>query len=305
MKKLLVVLLTFLMIFSLSACNSESASSNTKRDSSSRSESRTRRNGRDSDKEDDDDEEPESRRNPFRNETEKGTEDDRQTEEPEEVSLEAAVELASVSVGDRIYFGSYEQDNDSSNGTEPIEWQVLAKENGRILVISEYVLDMQPLRAEWEGQPSGSPTTWDSCFLRHWLNMNFYDSAFSSAEKAVIPATLVTADRIAGISRDPGPDTNDKVFILSTFEMRQYFNGDEDKMLCFPTASVIAKGIPTWSIYKKDGTFMDGVTDYWLRTLTNDSGYYAFFGVSVNDYGVAPSDTKVGVRPCLWINVSP
>ena len=30
-----------------------------------------------------------------------------------------------VQVGDIIEFGSYEQDNDSSNGSEPIKWRVL------------------------------------------------------------------------------------------------------------------------------------------------------------------------------------
>ena len=38
---------------------------------------------------------------------------------------------ASVSVGDTIFFGEYEQDNNLSNGKEEIEWIVLAKENNK------------------------------------------------------------------------------------------------------------------------------------------------------------------------------
>ena len=37
----------------------------------------------------------------------------------------AAIEDAAV--GDIVYFGSYEQDNDAVNGTEPVEWYVLDK----------------------------------------------------------------------------------------------------------------------------------------------------------------------------------
>ena len=43
-----------------------------------------------------------------------------------------------VQVGDIIEFGSYEQDNDSSNGSEPIKWRVLEVSDGSALVVSEY-----------------------------------------------------------------------------------------------------------------------------------------------------------------------
>lgn len=46
--------------------------------------------------------------------------------------------LETISVGSYITFGSYEQDDDITNGKEPIEWLVLAKKNNRMLVISRY-----------------------------------------------------------------------------------------------------------------------------------------------------------------------
>ena len=36
-------------------------------------------------------------------------------------------------MGDYVFFGTYEQDNDTANGKEGIEWLVLAKENNRSL----------------------------------------------------------------------------------------------------------------------------------------------------------------------------
>ncbi len=50
-----------------------------------------------------------------------------------------------MAVGDIVTFGHYEQDNDTTNGKEPIEWRVLDKnDEGQYLIISEKVLDVQP-----------------------------------------------------------------------------------------------------------------------------------------------------------------
>lgn len=42
----------------------------------------------------------------------------------------------SAGVGSTVALGSYEQDGDTSDGAEPIEWRVLAVEGGRALLIS-------------------------------------------------------------------------------------------------------------------------------------------------------------------------
>ena len=57
--------------------------------------------------------------------------------------------LQKAKVGDTVIFGAYEQDNNTYNGKEGIEWRVLAKEGNKTLVISEYVLDCQPYNNEY------------------------------------------------------------------------------------------------------------------------------------------------------------
>ena len=49
--------------------------------------------------------------------------------------------LASYNVGDVFTFGRFEQDGRTGNGAEPIEWIVLDKQNGKILVISKRGLE--------------------------------------------------------------------------------------------------------------------------------------------------------------------
>ena len=42
---------------------------------------------------------------------------------------------------DSVVLGSYEQDGDTTNGKEGIEWLVLKKENNKALLFSKYILD--------------------------------------------------------------------------------------------------------------------------------------------------------------------
>ena len=68
--------------------------------------------------------------------------------------------IAEAEIGSYVFFGSYEQDNDTSNGKEDIEWIVLAKEGNKALVISKYALDCK------QYHPSMSDITWETCSLR-------------------------------------------------------------------------------------------------------------------------------------------
>lgn len=58
--------------------------------------------------------------------------------------------LQSAQIGDYIYFGVYEQDNDEENGKEKIEWIVIDKSDNKLFVISKYVLDCQVYNATSE-----------------------------------------------------------------------------------------------------------------------------------------------------------
>ena len=97
--------------------------------------------------------------------------------------------MTKAAVGDTVFFGSYEQDNETSNGKEDIEWLVLAKENNRLLVVSQYGLDCQQYNT------NETEVTWENCTLREWLNEDFFHAAFSDREKAMIPTVTVSADK--------------------------------------------------------------------------------------------------------------
>ena len=208
-------------------------------------------------------------------------------------------ELASikstVAVGDIIEFGAYEQDNDTSNGKEPIEWLVLERDGNKILVISRYALDVQPYNTEYED------ITWETCTLRTWLNDTFLNEAFSEAEQSIVQTSEVSAGRNPKYSTDLGNDTEDRIFLLSINEANTYFASDEASM-CVPTAYAIANGALT-SIYNVDG---EATCWWWLRSPGIDQNFAAlvYCDGGVFSYGDRVDlDGLVCVRPALWINL--
>lgn len=66
--------------------------------------------------------------------------------------LRSAEWLKQCPVGRTVLFGSCEQDNDEMNGAEPIEWTVLKREDGKILVISRYELGCQRYKRRCLGE---------------------------------------------------------------------------------------------------------------------------------------------------------
>ena len=111
---------------------------------------------------------------------------------------------------------------------EPVRWRVLSLKDGKALLLADRILDCAPFNL------TDRAVTWDTCTLRSWLNgygreqnadgvdytgVGFYDLAFSSGEQeALLPASCKTPDNL-DYGTDSGPDTQDKVFLLSNEEV--------------------------------------------------------------------------------------
>lgn len=203
--------------------------------------------------------------------------------------------IKTANVGDIIVFGTYEQDNDTTNGKEDIEWLVLAKKGNRILVISDKALDCHPYNSSY------TDVTWENCTLRKWLNNDFINAAFSDDENAMIPTVTVSADKNPEYDTDPGNATKDKVFLLSIVEAEKYFASDEARE-CILTEYAISNGAWTSDSYTEGGkaTYL-----WWLRS----PGYYQIYAADVliggdvyeDGYGVNHGDRAV--RPAMWITI--
>lgn len=204
-----------------------------------------------------------------------------------EIELKKIKENAKV--GNYIEFGSYEQDNNLSNGEENVEWLILDVKDSNALVMSKYALDCQKYNA------SDKDVTWATCTLRTWLNSDFINATFSDDEKAVISTITVPPDNHIGM--DAGIATRDQIFILSVTEAKKYITSDL-VWLCKPTDYAIDNGARA-----RDHCL------WWLRTpgthqseaaFSDDEPEYGF----VLDYGLNVTHDCVGVRPVLWIDLS-
>ena len=203
--------------------------------------------------------------------------------------------IKTANVGDIIVFGAYEQDNNTSNGKEDIEWLVLAKEDNKILVISDKALDCKPYNQ------SRDYVTWETCSLRNWLNNDFINAAFTAEERAMILTVTVSADMNPEYNTNPGNATKDKVFLLSIVEAEKYFTSDEARK-CVPTEYAISNGASTSDSYTKGGK---ATCLWWLRSPGFDqfiAAYVNYFG-PVLRYGRSVGNVSNSVRPAMWITI--
>lgn len=184
----------------------------------------------------------------------------------------------SLNVGDTFVFGTYEQDNDLSNGPEPIEWIVLEKKGNKILLISDKALDYH----QYSNRNTTS-TRWEDTSLRMWLNNIFVNKAFSADERS----------QILTIKNNGDNNSNDEVFLLSSTEVENYFPSSIERQ-CKPTNYVIAQGV-----------YADEKNNcrWWLCKDVASSVVWKFVNClgDINDVSIAVD--FLAVRPVIWVSL--
>jgi hypothetical protein len=253
-------------------------------------ESDTRSSRDERDKEDDEDEDDEDK-----------DREDKNSDEPEYIT-----------------FGTYEQDGDLDNGPEPIEWEVVASDENGTLLVSRYILDYQRYNKFTE------EVTWETCSLRTWLNDDFYNTAFTPEEQAMINTTTVVNADNSYYGTSGGNDTEDKIFCLSIDEILKYYSfntydeeegyGHSQQLITPVTQYAKDQGAGTHVISETEDWVLDkGYSEdcigaeggmWWLRSPSCDNT-----GASeVNAYGATgPAEARdavgynAGVRPAMYI----
>ena len=237
-----------------------------------------------------------------------------------------------------LTLGRYEQDGNIDNGAEPIEWIVLFTDGGKSLVISRYVLDCVPFNKGF------AESDWANSSVRKFLNNDFYKSAFSAEEQSSILASTVPGvdpdayreEKIAEIkaeraaTEDPSddalpipeieiPGTEDRVFLLSDFEVKKYLPDDPDLWGDEPyskaTPYAVSQGVwflteENYKLLKYQDKYPEtciGGAWWWLRTnpevLTKAQDITATGEIRENGHDTGESHD--GIRPAMWINKVP
>ena len=187
------------------------------------------------------------------------------------------ISIYSTSVGDIIDFGGY-------------KWRVLEVTGSRALVLSENVLEMRPYN-------SYQDVTWESCYLRSYLNGSFYNSFTSAERERIVESRIINADN-PWYGTSGGVDTVDMVFLLSLDEVVRYF-GDSGQLR--------SGGNGYFSDQYNSAriaTYNDEATWWWLRSPGSDSysAAHVLDGGQVDVDGSPVHGDHGGVRPALWLN---
>ena len=192
--------------------------------------------------------------------------------------------------GDTITFGSYEQDNNKSDGKEKIEWIVLEVQNGGVLLLSKYGLDAKPYNR------TDTDVTWETCSLRKWLNNDFFNSAFSDKEKKMILDTSLENPNNREFGTYGGRDTQDHVFLLDIDAYNKYFS-NKTAARCSITRYAEANG---------GAVFSNGFSPWWLRSPSYYQGGAAcVHGEGYIDYNANVGNSALAVRPAVWMVYNP
>lgn len=203
--------------------------------------------------------------------------------------------LGGADVGDTVTFGTYEQNNNYSDGNENIEWVVIDKQEDKIMVVSKYIIAGQPFNTTNEGHIS-----WENCTLRKWLNNDFLNEAFSDAEKKLITdTTIFSTEYLAHSTTDYS--TTDKIFLLSENERNMLSSVDALKGI--GTDSVIALFGDVANRDSSDFNFL-----WWLRTTWEDAvdcQASVVYGASYDEHehDTCNVEESAGVRPAMWISI--
>lgn len=205
--------------------------------------------------------------------------------------------LGGADVGDTVTFGTYEQNNNYSDGNENIEWVVIDKQEDKIMVVSKYIIAGQPFNTTNEGHIS-----WENCTLRKWLNNDFLNEAFSDAEKKLITdTTIFSTEYLAHSTTDYS--TTDKIFLLSENERNMLSSVDALKGIVTESVIALFSDAANSDVANINPSNFEPL--WWLRTTWEDADDSCASVVCRVDYDgwIYAVEENAGVRPAMWISL--
>ena len=205
---------------------------------------------------------------------------------------------------------SYQYDNSYNTSSvywfeyEPITWRVLKVQSNCAFLMADLVLDSQDYHYSISNRTIGGSTVYANNYkeshIRSWLNSNFYNTAFTAAEKARIQTTTVD-NSVASTGISPNTyacaNTSDKVFLLSYSEATKasYGLGTATARQLKPSAYAQSQGVNTDT--------SNGISFWWLRSPSHFASLARLvpYGRRL-DRSNHVGSAHYGVVPALWIS---
>ncbi len=201
---------------------------------------------------------------------------------------------------------------------EPIKWRILSEDNGTLFLLSENALD----------NPSYDTlklNVYNTSDIRTWLNNDFYNIAFNSAEKQKILTSEVDNSAKSmnpygnpnyfenGVNYGARENTFDKVFLLSLEEAtnpnygfnNEYSQRDYTLRAKYATDYAMARGVSFREGYATQSSAHGRVNYWWLRSSVASSPYVRTVSGEYGDIGTSgyTHNTTGGVVPAIRIQL--
>lgn len=187
--------------------------------------------------------------------------------------LSTDTDLSTAEIGDVVCFGQWDYHVADDDGIVPCEWDVLDMQDGKMLLISHYVLEDRV----FSDDDSHEAASWEQSTIREYLNNEMINTLFTDAEKQKILPVIIQnpsidryydiyePDGYHNVTTDTYNVTEDRLFLLSWEELVKYYGPLE---YCDPaTDGVYIKGYyATRAIASYKGLDTDGYV-WWLRTI--------------------------------------
>lgn len=182
-----------------------------------------------------------------------------------------------LKVGEEITLGTYNGMRPVNvNNGDRITWKIVNIQPGMAMVVCSQSICVKTYHT------SQTDTNWNDCALRQWLNNDFLKQYFSQEERNRILACNVTNSDNPQYKTPGGPQTTDKVFLLSLAEAEHIFADDRSRAI----------GVYWW--LRTPGMYANYATCVNKHGHIENKGYYVF-GNSLCD--------DISVRPAMWIKI--
>ena len=199
---------------------------------------------------------------------------------------------------------------------EPLKWRVLDPSTG--LVLCESIIDSQAYSntvycygrdpydeydAYWnDAEHTHYANDYATSSIRAWLNDDFYNTAFSSSQKADILTSELDNKAKTSYSQYDSETTYDKVFLLSWSEMQNTAYGFSASTSSSPTRQ--AKGTDYAKCQGVDVDSSSKCSEQRLRSAGGISSHACsvYNDGTLHDIGWGVYDTSNGIRPAIKIS---
>ena len=188
----------------------------------------------------------------------------------------------------------------------PIKWRILKQTGDKAVLLADRMPDTCPFNDTY------TDTSWSTCSLRRWLNSEFLSRAFTEAEIDAIEETDVKNVANYYFGTDCGPDTQDRVFILSESETFSsplaveygFSNNDSgnDPARRF-RSTLYAKCRGAWWSPMEE---YRGVSFWFMRSIGYTKANVVYVGESGDTYnrGIVVTCNDATVLPAITLNLS-